>query len=188
MAHEGASESAKGEAEARARHALAQVVYAGAETRQQADAIMASEGANLSPKAAGRHWVVGQQGKSELAKRVVENLAACAGTLERHMAQAGAVADGITRRLENAALPDKDANALVQRYAELMKCLCEMAKQTAERKRSVVDVGDCDDRTLSAILGDDQQLGGSGEGTLYDSVRQAAAATATLFEAPGEAG
>ena len=187
MADEGVSKDANSKAEGRVSRALAQVVYAGAETRQQADAIMAGCGLRLNPKAAARNWVVGQRGKSDLAKLVVEKLVVCMGTLERHMAQAGRAADGIAARLATETLPDKDAMALVQRYTELMKCLCELAKQTAERKRSVVEAGEGDDKTLAAILGYDLQFGGPCGNTVHDATRQAAAATATLFEAVGEA-
>ena len=103
------------------------------------------------------------------------------------MAQVEGVADGVARRLDDGELDGKDAIALVQRYTELMKCWCEMAKQTAERKRSVAEVGEAEDTTLAAILGDDMDYGRSRGNALHDATRQAAAATATLFEAVGEA-
>jgi hypothetical protein len=175
-------------AEGRVARALGRVVYAGAASRSQADAIMASLRAQLCPRTASRHWAEGVRDKSRLATRVVAALSGYEGAIGRHVAQVEDVADALAERVTREKLADKEVGTLIQRYVELLKCLCELVKQTGERKRSVGEAAEGDDTTLAAILGDDLQLGESCGSTLHDATRQAAAATATVFEAVGQAG
>jgi len=164
---------------------VARTVYAGAQTREQAEAALESIGMPMSRLSSAGYWrKYGGLSGVEPAQQAAAMLSQAGGRLERYLAQVEGVTNSIAERLRAEGTGEKELVGLTQRYTELVRCLWDMAKQILEEERS--EASRADALTLAEIL-DDERVEPGAEAALYNTVRQAAAACGALLEAPGAA-